>query len=81
VILQTPIYEGFYGRRALDHGLTPAEDQQLAGGLMLAIDFLVMVGALIFFFLRAAEDADRAERQEPARDLPPPVSRSEVKLG
>jgi cytochrome c oxidase assembly factor CtaG len=81
VILQTPIYEGFYGRRALDHGLTPAEDQQLAGGLMLAIDFLVMVGALVFFFLRAAEDADRAEQQEPARDLPPPVSRGEVKLG
>ena len=28
---------------------------------MLVIDFLVMVGALIFFFLRAASDADRAE--------------------
>jgi cytochrome c oxidase assembly factor CtaG len=61
VILQTPIYEGFYGRRALEHGLTPAEDQQIAGGLMLAIDFLVMVGALVFFFMRAADDAERAE--------------------
>jgi putative membrane protein len=80
VILQTPIYEGFYGRRALEHGLTPAEDQQIAGGLMLGIDFLVMIGALIFFFLRAAEDAERAETEE-QRDLPPPVPRSEVKLG
>jgi putative membrane protein len=61
VILQTPVYRGFYGQRALEHGLTPAEDQQIAGGLMLGIDFLVMVGALIFFFLRAASDADRAE--------------------
>ena len=26
---------------------------------MLGVDFLVMIGALIFFFLRAAEDADR----------------------
>jgi putative membrane protein len=80
VILQTPIYEGFYGDRALQHGLTPAEDQQIAGGLMLGIDFLVMIGALIFFFLRAAEDAERAETQE-QRDRPPPVTRSEVKLG
>ena len=61
VILQTPVYRDFYGQRALEHGLTPAEDQQIAGGLMLGIDFLVMIGALIFFFLRAASDADRAE--------------------
>jgi cytochrome c oxidase assembly factor CtaG len=87
VILRHPIYEGFYGNRALEHGLTPTEDQQIAGGLMLAIDFLVMVGALIFFFLRAAEDAARAEdaerlaEQGPARDQPPPVTRSKVKLG
>jgi cytochrome c oxidase assembly factor CtaG len=80
VILQSPIYEGFYGKRALDHGLTPAEDQQIAGGLMLVIDFLVMIGALVFFFMRAAEDAERAETQE-QRGLPPPVPRGEVKLG
>lgn len=84
VILQTPIYEGFYGRRALEHGLTPAEDQQIAGALMLGIDFAVMIGALIFFFLRAAEDADRAEaaqEQHQSRDLPPPVRGTEVRLG
>jgi putative membrane protein len=66
VILQTPIYEGFYGSRALEHGLTPAEDQQIAGGLMLGIDFLVMIGALIFFFLRAASDAEKEEEQLPS---------------
>lgn len=84
VILQTPIYKGFYGERALAHGLTPAEDQQIAGGLMLAIDFLVMMGALIFFFLRAASDADRAEaaREQPqSRDLSPAVRGTEVRLG
>jgi cytochrome c oxidase assembly factor CtaG len=82
VIVQTPIYEGFYGRRALEHGLTPLEDQQIAGGLMLGVDFLVMVGALIFFFLRAAEDADRAEAaQDRLAEVPPPVQRSEVRLG
>jgi cytochrome c oxidase assembly factor CtaG len=82
VILQRPIYEGFYGTRALQHGLTPAEDQQIAGGLMLAVDFLVMIGALVFFFMRAAEDADRKQDAEDrARDVAPPVSRGEVGLG
>ncbi len=33
---------------------------------MLGIDFLVMIGALIFFFLRAASDAD--ERKQAAED-------------
>jgi putative membrane protein len=82
VILQTPIYEGFYGRRALEHGLTPAQDQQIAGGLMLAVDFLVMIGALIFFFLRAADDAERRETQEHlAAERSPPVHGVDVRLG
>jgi cytochrome c oxidase assembly factor CtaG len=82
VILQRPIYEGFYGARALEHGLTPAEDQQIAGGLMLGIDFAVMIGALVFFFFRAAEDADRKQDEEDrARALPPAVPGGEVGLG
>ena len=82
VILQRPIYEGFYGSRALQHGLTPAEDQQIAGGMMLAVDFLVMIGALIFFFMRAAADADRKQDAEDrARGVAPPVSGGEVGLG
>jgi cytochrome c oxidase assembly factor CtaG len=71
LIVQTPIYEGFYGRRALEHGLTALQDQQLAGGLMLGLDFAVMVGALSFFFLRSAQDADRDE--ELARRAGPPA--------
>ena len=84
VILQRPIYEGFYGARALEHGLTPAEDQQIAGGLMLGVDFLVMIGALVFFFFRAAADADRKEEaEERAGRAEPPmaVPGREVRLG
>jgi cytochrome c oxidase assembly factor CtaG len=63
LILRAPAYEGFYGQRALEHGLTPLEDQQLAGGLMLGLDLIVMIGALTFFFLRTAQDADLEEAQ------------------
>jgi cytochrome c oxidase assembly factor CtaG len=73
LIVQHPIYEDFYGSRALQHGLTPTEDQQIAGGLMLGIDFLVMIGALCFFFLRSAQDADRAEEEERVRSAGEPL--------
>ena len=82
VVVQTPIYSGFYGARALEHGLTPVQDQRIAGGLMLGVDFFVMIGALLFFFMRAAEDADRKQDAEDrARETVPPVSRGEVRLG
>jgi cytochrome c oxidase assembly factor CtaG len=68
LIVGHPIYEGFYGQRALDHGLTPIEDQQIAGALMLGLDFFVMIGALIFFFLRSAQDADREEARAAAAE-------------
>jgi putative membrane protein len=63
-IIQRPIYRDFYGNRALDHGLTPLQDQHLAGGMMLGLDFFIMLGALTFFFFRTADDADRAEAEE-----------------
>jgi putative membrane protein len=74
LILRSPVYDGFYGERALEHGLTPLEDQQLAGGLMLGIDLVVMVGALTFFFLRTAADAERAEMLRSAARAPGPPS-------
>jgi putative membrane protein len=79
IIVTHPIYEGFYGRRALEHGFTPYSDQQLAGGLMLGLDFIVMIGALCFFFLRSADDAELAERAATA--AVPPATGGRVGLG
>jgi putative membrane protein len=61
VIIRSPIYTGVYpaGERRL--GLSAVHDQQLAGGLMVGLDVLVMLFALTFFFLRAASDNDRDE--------------------
>jgi hypothetical protein len=60
VIMSTPAYEGFYGDAAREHGLAPLTDQQIAGGMMLGLDLLVMLATVAFFFWRSAEDHDRA---------------------
>ena len=62
LILRAPAYTGAYGEKAREHGLSPLEDQQLAGGLMLTLDVAIMLFALAFFFWRSAVDHDRAER-------------------
>jgi cytochrome c oxidase assembly factor CtaG len=88
VIVSHPFYSGFYGDRALQHGLTPNQDQGIAGGMMLGVDFAVMITALIFFFLRSAEDADREQAAEEAAaadyshlSQPAPVRPTGVGLG
>ena len=60
ILMSSPAYEGFYGDSAREHGLAPLTDQQIAGGMMLGIDLLVMLGTVAFFFWRSAEDHDRA---------------------
>jgi putative membrane protein len=64
VIVSHPFYSGFYGDRALKHGLSPNQDQGIAGGMMLGVDFAVMLTALFFLFMRSADDADREQQAE-----------------
>jgi putative membrane protein len=54
-------YGGFYGQRAREYGLTPLEDQQIAGGLMMSLDIVMITFALCLFFWKAAADHDRDE--------------------
>jgi putative membrane protein len=67
VLIRQPIYTDVYGsgKRAL--GLSPIHDQQLAGGMMVVLDILLMVGALAFFFQRAGQQYDTDERRAEAR--------------
>lgn len=63
LILRTPAYDQYDGA----HGLSALSDQQLAGGLMMVVDLLIMLSALAFFFWRAGVDHDRAAAREVAR--------------
>jgi putative membrane protein len=64
VLIRVPVYTGVYGAGDRGHGLSALGDQQLAGAMMVTVDILIMVFALCFFFLRAAQDADREERRQ-----------------
>jgi putative membrane protein len=63
VLIRVPIYTGVYGTGERRFGLTPIADQQIAGGMMVTLDILIMVFALCFFFYRAAQQADRDEQR------------------
>jgi cytochrome c oxidase assembly factor CtaG len=63
LIQRSPAYDTYTGA----HGLSALSDQQLAGGLMMVVDLLIMLSALAFFFWRAGVDHDREEAQRVAR--------------
>ena len=66
VVSRHPLYHDYYGNRPRAHGISPLADTQVAGGLMMSLDIIIIGGALIFFFWRASQDADRAEEAERA---------------
>jgi putative copper resistance protein D len=64
VLIRVPVYTGVYGSGDRGHGFSALADQQTAGAMMVAVDILIMVFALCFFFFRASQDADREEARE-----------------
>ena len=62
ILMRSQAYD-WYADRPLDHGVSILTDQQIGGALMLLVDLVVMLGALGFFFWRAAQDHDRAEER------------------
>jgi len=67
VLIRQPVYTGVYGTGERARGLSSIHDQQLAGGMMVVLDILLMVFALAFFFLRAGQQYDADERRADAR--------------
>ena len=62
IVMTTPAYADFYGDRAREYGLSPLTDQQIAGGLMLGLDLLIMLFSVGFFFYRSGQEHDRAQQ-------------------
>ena len=67
IFTRVPVYAGVYGSGTRAHGISAIHDQQLAGGMMMALDMLIILFALTLFFWRAAADHDRAEKAQAAR--------------
>jgi len=61
VLIREPVYTSVYGSGERRFGLSALADQQTAGGMMVSVDILIMAFALIFFFVRAAQQSDRDE--------------------
>ena len=66
VLIREPVYTGVYGSGER-RGIGALADQQTAGAMMVALDILIMVFALAFFFWHAAQQHDRDEAAERAR--------------
>ena len=67
VLIRQPIYADVYGTGPRTFGLSPVHDQQLAGGMMVSLDIVLMVFALAFFFNRAGQQYDADEASASAR--------------
>jgi putative membrane protein len=67
VLIRQPIYTDVYGRGNREFGLSAIGDQQLAGGMMVVLDIILMVFALAFFFARAGQQHDLDEQRAAAR--------------
>jgi putative membrane protein len=66
IVMSTPAYGAYYHNRAELHGFSPLTDQQVAGGMMMALDLIVMLGSLAYFFYRSSEEAEQADKAERA---------------
>lgn len=58
ILMRSPAYGDFYGATAPEHGISAITDQQVAGGMMLGLDLLVMLFAVGFFFHRSSQEHD-----------------------
>jgi putative copper resistance protein D len=65
IVSQSPFYTSFYGTGTRPGGLSPVADQQLGGGIMMAVDVITLMVVLSVVFWRAASDDDA---QAPVRE-------------
>lgn len=57
IVLPSQLY-GFYGDAPLHYGLTPRTDQQLAGAMMMAVDFIIVTAGFFYFLARMGDEQE-----------------------
>ena len=62
ILMRSVAYPDPYATSAPERHWSAITDQQVAGGMMMGTDLVVMLFALCFFFYRSSEDHARAER-------------------
>ena len=67
ILMRSAAYPDPYATGAPEHGFSTITDQQVAGGMMMGVDLVVMLFAVCFFFYRSSEDHERADRAERAK--------------
>ena len=90
IVSQSAFYTSWYGTGTRPGGLSPVADQQLGGGIMMAVDVITLMVVLTVVFWRAASDDDAqapireagAERElgriQEEREIQPGVKVAEV---
>lgn len=84
IVSQSPFYTSYYGTGTRPGGISPVSDQQLGGGIMMAVDVIILMVVLTVVFWRAASDDDaKAPVREAGadRDLPGIHDEREIQAG
>lgn len=81
IVAPRPFYD-FYGSASLQYGILPRTDQQLAGTMMMAVDFVIMtVGFIAFFMLSSREGGEADPARAALRAWEDQVARGEIEVG
>ncbi len=65
VVAKTPFYTSFYGTGTRAGGLSPLNDQQIGGALMMVVDIVTLMIVLTVVFWRTASDDDAKATDAP----------------
>ena len=65
IVAQTAFYSSYYGTGTREGGLSPLDDQQIGGAIMMVVDIITLMVVLTAVFWQAARDDDA---QAPVRE-------------
>ena len=74
IVSRSPFYTSWYGTGTRAGGISALADQQLGGGIMMAVDVITLMVVLTVVFWRAASDQDAADAPVDERRAQPELN-------